>query len=86
MAEPYVRNVRDVRDIRDECDIRPMEDDNNCGQFTGACPGVKECPLGMAYVPFQEWDNIYEPEKGFQTGTIFADLDLPYYARGGGCQ
>lgn len=46
---------------------------------------LEDMPLAMAYVPWQTWQNIYDAEKGFCSGTIFQDLDLPF--RGiGGCQ
>ena len=32
----------------------------------------------MAFVPFQPWQNLYEPEVGFTRGTIFVDLDKPF--------
>lgn len=39
--------------------------------------------LAMAYVPWQTWRNIYEIEKGFQCGTIFQELNLPFLGKGG---
>lgn len=42
-------------------------------------------PLAMAYVPWQEWQNIYDAEKGFCRGTIFEELDKPFCGIGG-CQ
>ncbi len=46
---------------------------------------LSSMPLAMAYVPWQEWQNIYEAEKGFCCGTIFEELNKPF--RGiGGCQ
>ena len=42
-------------------------------------------PLAMAYVPWQEWQNIYEAEKGFHCGTIFEELNKPFCGIGG-CQ
>jgi len=51
--------------------------------------------LAMAYVEFQTWQNIYEPEVGFKSGTIFAELDKPWCVpaftaglckRNGGCR
>jgi len=45
----------------------------------------EDIPLAMAYVPWQKWQNIYDAEKGFCNGTIFQDLDLPFYGVGG-CQ
>ena len=41
--------------------------------------------LAMAYVPWQKWQNIYDVEKGFCRGTIFQELDLPFFGVGG-CQ
>lgn len=34
--------------------------------------------LGMAFVPDQAWQNIYETDVGFARGTIFFDLDFPF--------
>lgn len=59
--------------------------------FTGqACkltderPPLPENPVpGMAYVPFQQWGEVYEPLKGFDQGTIFPVLDKPFYGRRG---
>lgn len=46
---------------------------------------LSSLPLAMAYVPWQEWQNIREAEKGFRCGTIFEELNKPF--RGiGGCQ
>ena len=40
-------------------------------------------PLAMAYVPWQKWCDIYEPQEGFARGTVFAQLDKPFHGRGG---
>ena len=34
--------------------------------------------LAMAYVPFQRWCTPYEPEVGFERGTMFPALDKPF--------
>jgi len=34
--------------------------------------------LAEAYIPFQIYDQIYEPEVGLRRGTIFPELDKPY--------
>lgn len=34
--------------------------------------------LAMAYVPYQRWNETYEPALGFQRGTIFPELDKPF--------
>ena len=36
-------------------------------------------PLGMAYVPFQEWVELYDSEEAFPKGTIFPDLYYPFF-------
>lgn len=43
-------------------------------------------PLAMAYVPRQNWNHLYEIEKGFQKGTIFEKLDKPFLGKGGCCK
>ena len=39
-------------------------------------------PIGMAYVPRQQWRDIYDNGKALMRGTIFAELDKPFK---GGC-
>ncbi len=39
---------------------------------------IENMPIAMAYVPFQQWRNIYEPRQALQRGTIFKELDLPF--------
>lgn len=41
-------------------------------------------PIGMTYVPWQQWRNIYEPDKALQRGTIFEELDKPFLGMRGG--
>lgn len=43
--------------------------------------GFENMPLAMAYVPWQNWDNIYDLDKGFRVGTIFPCLDKPFMGR-----
>ncbi|MFR1131966.1 MAG: spore coat associated protein CotJA, partial [Enterocloster bolteae] len=40
--------------------------------------------VAMAYVPWQQWQTTYAPERGLVQGTIFPDLDLQFnYGRCG---
>ncbi len=42
-------------------------------------PGtLEQSPVAMAYVPWQQWQQTYSLEKGFERGTIFPDLDLTF--------
>lgn len=36
-------------------------------------------PLGIGYVPWQQWSNTYDYSEGLSQGTIFPCLDLPFY-------
>ena len=60
-----------------------------CGTDNGSW-GLHEHPLAIVYSPQQVWRNVYDPEEGMEHGTIFAELDLPFYGndnmRGGGCR
>lgn len=43
----------------------------------------KNTPLAMAYVPFQQWGDVYGEDDALKSGTLFPELDLPF-GRGGG--
>ena len=40
---------------------------------------VDSLPLAMVYAPRQKWRNAYSPEEALSRGTLFAELDLPFY-------
>lgn len=40
---------------------------------------IDSFPIAMAYVPWQKWQNIYEPHEALKAGTLFRDLDLRFY-------
>ena len=50
--------------------------DMECCQTLKVFP--KEISVAMAYVPFQQWSEVYSAEKGFCAGTLFPCLDLPF--------
>lgn len=35
-------------------------------------------PLAMAYIPMQQWGDLYEPDVAICRGTVFAELDKPW--------
>lgn len=65
---------------------------NNCAdkeQSINSCPNIKDksidsCPhkhdypVGMGYVPWQQWGNLYDLETGYKEGTIFKDLNIVF--------
>jgi hypothetical protein len=44
-----------------------------CAIFT-----TQPISYAMAYVPFQSWEQPYDPAVGLQRGTIFPGLDKPF--------
>lgn len=40
-------------------------------------------PIGMAYVPYQQWQEPYDADMALDRGTMFPELDLPFM--GGEC-
>lgn len=42
---------------------------------------IDSLPLAMAYVPMQQWRDLYSADVGLQRGTIFSQLDKPFLGR-----
>lgn len=63
----------------------PYQNMNNveCVSTAPACL-EQQYPVAMAYVPWQQWQSTYAPERGLVQGTIFPELDLQFnYGRCG---
>ncbi|MGN0674473.1 MAG: spore coat associated protein CotJA [Oscillospiraceae bacterium] len=52
---------------------------NNKGNELSAFPA--ETPIGMCYVPFQQWEIPYAENIALERGTIFPSLDLPFLGK-----
>ena len=48
------------------------------------CPVVVDTPV-MAYVPWQNWGDLYSEPQALSRGTLFAALDKPFCGKGGYC-
>lgn len=58
------------------------------GKYDTAHTADMNYRLASVYAPYQEWQNIYNGEKALENGTIFAELDKPFYGykcNKGGC-
>lgn len=76
MPDDRNRNSRSYRmDSNDRCDCNNHRKNDY----------VDKMPLAMAYVPWQEWDCVYEAVQGIQAGTIFPELEMPFYGPQCGC-
>ncbi len=38
----------------------------------------EETPVAMAYVPMQQWSEVYDEAEAFHAGTLFPELNLPF--------
>ena len=56
-----------------------VEDTSNMNEM-GTFPRCLS--LAMAYVPWQRFRKLYEPDVGFNRGTLFEELDLPFIGEG----
>lgn len=60
---------------------------DNCTR-TPACDQsgrMEQFPIGMAYVPWQKFCDLYDPHQGLSRGTLFKELDYPFYGKRGKC-
>jgi len=46
------------------------------------CNKQTELVLGICYVPIQEWEQMYDEDAAFATGTIFPSLNKPFLGGG----
>ena len=52
-----------------------------CEYAVNTVSGIEGLPLGMSYVPMQKFENLYDIENAFKAGTLFKDLDKPFFGR-----
>lgn len=59
----------------------PVDNSSN-GMNGNAARFPANTPLAMAYVPFQQWGEVYSEDDAFNAGTLFPELNFPF-ERGG---
>jgi hypothetical protein len=65
-----------------EIEITKLEADENKEAEPVLNLNHPKIALGMAYVPYQEWGELYDADIGFHRGTIFPALDKPFIGEG----
>lgn len=66
--------------------MNPEMTERGCGRRPEMSFPGGEYVLAMAYVPWQYFTNVYEPDKALEVGTIFPELDKPFLVEGRGCR
>jgi len=62
-----------TRNMTGEMNCYMRERDHSCG--------CDDYPIGMGYVPWQEFKDLHEPDRGLHAGTIFMELEKPFTGR-----
>ena len=97
MYENRYANNQMVPRMQQGCDAgsnaRMMNNCDSCGNASmmhqhGDCGNsmhdeLRGMPIAMGYVPWQNFGCTYEPMEGLQAGTIFPELEKPFYGRRG---
>ena len=88
MGNRYNRNVSPYRANDPVCEdvLRGYTPEENCDKRSEHDEidfDLRGLPLGMCYVPWQEFRKLYENEfVALANGTLFKELDLDWYGRG----
>ena len=54
-----------------------MENMRNCARCEH--DSCNTWQVGMGYVPWQHLDKVYEPAQALRAGTLFPELEKPFY-------
>lgn len=57
---------------------RREETPSNNGCDISSAWGLVGYPLASVYAPLQEWRELYDEDRALKSGTLFAQLDLPF--------
>lgn len=68
-------NMMPCPQMKDRMEYSQCDGETNCLEMNYA--------LAMAYVPWQKFDALLEPEKAFEVGTIFTELEKPFWGKRG---
>jgi hypothetical protein len=82
---PCNKNVSSHREMNPVCgDVgsRFTSEDTFDSEMSDSVGDFDRFPLGMCYVPWQHFRNLYENEfVALAHGTLFKELDLDFYGR-----
>ena len=74
-------NARRMDNCESCGNARMMHQQADCGNSMH--DELRGMPLAMGYVPWQNFGCTYEAMEGLQAGTIFPELEKPFYGRRG---
>ena len=82
----YVAPYRPTQLVCEDMKEKPAEDECGCDKGRNYCEDdfrPERFPIGMCYVPWQCFRDIYENEfAALANGTLFKELQYNWYGRG----
>lgn len=76
----HIANQRSILNSEKTCNNqREISNDNSSCECDKNYDAEIDYSLAMVYSPYQKWQNLYCLEEGFKAGTIFKELDKPFY-------
>ena len=51
------------------------------GENNDLSPLPKDTVVAMAYVPFQQFGEVYSSQEGLEAGTLFPELNKPFLGK-----
>lgn len=72
-----------LRERENSLNTRKMNSGNSSAMNGNTPRFPQHTPIAMAYVPFQQWGEVYSEDEAFETGTLFPELNFPF-ERGAG--
>ncbi len=83
---PQRDNRRSTRGERSGCSCgqsrerdETTREESGCGRGCMTDRRLESFPLAMVYSPDQEWRELYSEEEALAHGTMFKELELPFY-------
>ena len=85
MSEPCVQpRMKESCNMKEACDDGCDRNRSLCeDDYSRGRDMLYGIPLAMGYVPWQKFECTYEPAQALKAGTIFPELDKPFYGRRG---
>ena len=65
--------------MKDYFDFSAFYPIGTTGAKSEKCTDIDEMPIAMAYVPIQKLCKTYEADIALNMGTIFPELNKPFY-------
>ena len=82
-GSPVARSAKATADRQSSsCCQRDSKSEGSC-TLASACEGTPS--LAMVYSPYQAFGSLYDTDEALWRGTLFTELDKPWYPGGAKC-